>query len=102
MNGGTGLDRFAFTTTLSAVDNVDTIQSFIVADDLGHIDDAVFSGGGLALGTLTASQFVIAAAALDGNDRITTTVRPARCPTMPMAPAPPHRSSSRQSARALP
>ena len=68
--GGGGVDKFKFTTTLSAIDNIDTIQDFAVADDLIQIDHKVFSGGGLALGALAANQFVIAAAAMDGKDRI--------------------------------
>jgi serralysin len=37
--------------------------------DLSSLD-AVFSGGGLAPGTLLASQFAIATAAIDADDRI--------------------------------
>ena len=70
VNGGNGVDRFTFTTTLSAADNVDIIRDFTVADDLIQIDNAVFASGGLTSGGLAASQFVIAAAALDASDRI--------------------------------
>ena len=70
LTGGNGIDRFTFTTTLSAASNVDSIRDFIVADDLIQIDDAVFAGGGLTPGGLAASQFAIAASALDADDRV--------------------------------
>ncbi len=70
LNGGAGNDRFSFTAALDAGNNVDIIRDFAVADDLIQIDEAVFAGGGLAPGALSASQFVIAAAAMDASDRI--------------------------------
>jgi len=69
LEGRGGADWFEFTTPLS-INNVDTIMDFTVGEDRFRIDDAVFSGGGLALGTLAESRFVIAAAALDSNDRV--------------------------------
>lgn len=99
LDGQAGADRFDFTTTLSEMGNVDKIQSFAVADDLIRIDDAVFSGGGLALGTLAASQFVIAAAAMDASDRAwSTTRRAVPFTTTPTARASIRRSSSPRSA----
>jgi len=48
--------------------NVGLIIDFSVADDAIRLDDAVF--GRLSGGTLVADQFVIGAAAQDGDDRI--------------------------------
>ena len=63
-----GQDAFLFDTGLNAATNVDLIVDFNVADDTIRLDDAVF--GGLNGGTLAANQFVIGAAAQDGDDRI--------------------------------
>ena len=68
--GGADNDTFMFKTALSSIDNVDTIQDYVVANDVIQIDDAVFSGGGLALGTLTVAQFTTGAGAADASDRI--------------------------------
>jgi Ca2+-binding RTX toxin-like protein len=77
LNGGGGIDElsglggqdaFLFDAGLNAATNVDLIVDFNVADDTIRLDDAVF--GGLNGGTLAANQFVIGAAAQDGDDRI--------------------------------
>jgi len=70
LNGGDGVDSFTFTTTLGGAGNVDAIRDFTVADDVIQLDDAVFAGGGLTPGALAASQLVIAAAAMESDDRI--------------------------------
>ncbi len=70
LTGGSGSDRFSFTTTLGSGDNVDRIQDFTVGEDLIAVDHAVFSGGGLVPGALASSQFVIAAAAMNADNRI--------------------------------
>jgi Ca2+-binding RTX toxin-like protein len=63
-----GQDSFLFATAPDAATNVDTIADFDVADDLIHLDDAVF--GALQLGGLPGGQFVVGAAAQDANDYI--------------------------------
>ncbi|MBZ9647468.1 M10 family metallopeptidase C-terminal domain-containing protein [Sphingobium sp. 3R8] len=65
--GGTGADIFLFNSTLGG-GNVDTMASYVVADDTIQLDDAIFTG--LALGTLSAAQFQIGSAANDAADRI--------------------------------
>ncbi len=66
--GGLGADTFILNAALSAIDNIDTVSDFSVADDTFNIDNAVFTG--LAAGTLAAAAFYIGAAAHDANDRI--------------------------------
>jgi Ca2+-binding RTX toxin-like protein len=65
--GGGGNDQFLFTTAIGGA-NTDTITDFDVVTDTMRLDDMIFTG--LALGTLTAAQFVIGAAAADASDRI--------------------------------
>jgi Ca2+-binding RTX toxin-like protein len=67
LNGFGGADVFRFTTALGS-GNIDAIQGYGVADDVIHIDNAVFTG--LAAGALSAGAFVIGAAAADADDRI--------------------------------
>lgn len=55
MTGGSGDDVFVFSNGLGS-SNIDRITDFNPADDIIHLDDAVF--GGLALGALSASTFV--------------------------------------------
>jgi Ca2+-binding RTX toxin-like protein len=61
LTGGGGADRFYFDTTLNASTNLDTITDFntSVADAI-YIDNAIFTG--LAVGTLTATDFGTSAA----------------------------------------
>ena len=66
--GGGGTDTIVFNTALSAVDNLDTVNGFVVADDVFNIDNAVFTG--LAAGALGGGAFYVGAAAHDANDRI--------------------------------
>jgi Ca2+-binding RTX toxin-like protein len=66
--GRGGPDVFAFDTPLDPTFNVDVIGDFSVPDDIVQLDDAVFPG--LTPGRLAASQFVIAPAAQDADDRI--------------------------------
>ncbi|HEX8668732.1 MAG TPA: calcium-binding protein [Allosphingosinicella sp.] len=68
LNGGIGIDDFHFDTALG-VTNVDTIQSYSVADDTIKLDRAIFTGI-TANGALAASAFVTGTAAGDGDDRI--------------------------------
>ena len=68
LNGGTGTDSFYFDTAIGA-GNVDTIQSYSVADDTIMLDRTIFSGIG-ADGTLALGAFVTGAAAADAADRI--------------------------------
>ena len=63
-----GADAFLFNNLLDAATNVDTITDFNVADDTIQIDNGIFDG--LALGTLSADEFVIGTAAQDAQDRI--------------------------------
>jgi len=67
LSGLGGADAFRFTSALGA-GNVDTITGYSVADDVIHIDDAVFTG--LAAGALAAGAFNTGAAATDADDRI--------------------------------
>jgi Ca2+-binding RTX toxin-like protein len=69
LTGRGGQDSFLFDTPLDAAFNVDVIADFDVADDTILLDDDIFSSG-LGLGNISAGEFVIGAAALDGNDRI--------------------------------
>jgi serralysin len=63
-----GQDSFLFNSAFSATNNIDRVLDFNVADDTILLDDALF--GGLKLGALGATQFVIGAAAQDASDRI--------------------------------
>jgi Ca2+-binding RTX toxin-like protein len=63
-----GQDRFLFDTALGP-SNVDSVIDFNVADDTILLDDFIFSSS-LGLGNISPGEFVIGAAALDGNDRI--------------------------------
>ena len=66
--GGGGLDTFVFNTALGAT-NVDTINSFVVADDTIQLENAIFAG--LAAGALAATAFKnTAGGAVDADDRI--------------------------------
>lgn len=67
LTGGTGADIFAFMNGLGG-GNLDAITDYVVADDTIRLNDAAF--GGLPLGALNASAFVIGSAAADANDRI--------------------------------
>jgi Ca2+-binding RTX toxin-like protein len=67
LRGYAGADTFAFTTALGP-DNIDTIADYSVADDVIHIDNAVFAG--LAAGALAAGAFRVGSAAADADDRI--------------------------------
>jgi Ca2+-binding RTX toxin-like protein len=68
LTGLGGADSFLFNTALNAAGNVDVITDFNVAADTIILENAIF--GSLAAGGLSAGQFVIAAAAQDGNDYI--------------------------------
>jgi Ca2+-binding RTX toxin-like protein len=63
-----GYDTFVFNTMLDPVNNVDLLSDFNFTEDMIHLENAVF--GSLAPGGLAASQFVVGAAAQDGNDYI--------------------------------
>lgn len=56
LTGGAGSDTFIFNSTLDAVNNVDLITDFSVADDTIQLDDAFFSEVG-PMGTLAFSTF---------------------------------------------
>jgi Ca2+-binding RTX toxin-like protein len=68
LTGLGGQDSFLFTTPLNAATNVDVITDFNVTDDTIVLNQAVF--GGIGLGTVAGSQFVIGTAAADVNHRI--------------------------------
>ncbi len=67
LTGGNGLDSFVFDTTLGA-GNVDTITSFITADDTIVLENAIFAA--LGVGALAAGAFNTGAAATQADDRI--------------------------------
>ena len=68
MTGNAGNDKFVFNTGLNAATNVDTIIGYSVANDVIHLDNAVFTK--LANGALVAGAFKIGSAATDIDDRI--------------------------------
>lgn len=71
--GDLGRDAFVFDTAPDATANLDRIVGFAVADDMIHLENAVFTGLGLATGTLSAAAFrsgAGATAAGDATDRI--------------------------------
>ncbi len=65
--GKGGADTFAFTTALSASQNVDSLKDFEVGVDKIALDDAIFMG--LSPGALPASVFALGSAG-DADDRI--------------------------------
>ncbi len=67
LTGGDGLDSFVFDTALGA-GNVDTITSFITADDTIVLENAIFAT--LGVGALAAGAFNTGAAATQADDRI--------------------------------
>jgi Ca2+-binding RTX toxin-like protein len=68
LTGGDGPDALVFNTALSVANNVDEVTDFNVAEDMFHLDSAVFSA--LPAGALAASAFVVGATAADASDRI--------------------------------
>ena len=68
LTGLGGADSFLFNNLLDAATNVDAITDFNVADDTIQLDNGIFDG--LALGTLSADEFVIGTVAQDAQDRI--------------------------------
>ncbi|WP_069307683.1 calcium-binding protein [Methylobrevis pamukkalensis] len=67
LTGGIGTDTFVFASTLGA-GNIDTITDYKVADDVIHLDDAIFKA--LVPGALANGAFALGAAAGDADDRI--------------------------------
>jgi Ca2+-binding RTX toxin-like protein len=65
LTGGNGLDVFAFGLSN---EGIDTIADFLSGSDRIRVSASGF-GGGLAAGTITASQFVLGSTALDALDR---------------------------------
>jgi Ca2+-binding RTX toxin-like protein len=72
LTGGLGNDYFVFNTTLNALTNVDRIADFNMSADTIRLDNAVMSGLGTTLGTLTAGKFWKSTSGLahDADDRI--------------------------------
>ena len=70
--GGAGHDNFVFNSAISAANNVDTISDFNVAQDTIWLDNAVMSGLGSHLGTLSSPAFWKSTTGLahDSNDHI--------------------------------
>ena len=64
LKGGAGSDHFIFN---SLSEGIDKIRGFSVLDDIIEVSSSF--GGGLSLGVLDASQFVIGSAATDADDR---------------------------------
>ena len=67
--GGAGADNFVFDTAFGAT-NIDTLTDFAVIDDTVHLENAIFTGLGLANGTLSSAAFFIGTAAADASDRV--------------------------------
>jgi Ca2+-binding RTX toxin-like protein len=68
LTGFGGADTFLFSTPLNAASNVDVINDFNIVDDTIVLDQAIF--GGIGLGSVAGSQFVIGTDAQDAGDRI--------------------------------
>ena len=68
LTGAAGPDAFVFNTALNAATNVDLVTDFNVADDVIHLDRAVFSS--LKPGVLEQGAFAVGSAAGDANDHI--------------------------------
>jgi Ca2+-binding RTX toxin-like protein len=66
LTGGTGSDKFSFTTALNG--NVDRITDFNVRYDTITLDDAIFKG--LAIGALATGAFVKGPSSTQADDRI--------------------------------
>lgn len=69
LDGGAGHDTFVFDTALG-VTNVDTIQSFNVADDTINLENTGIFSALTAIGALSAGAFNTGAAATEADDRI--------------------------------
>jgi Ca2+-binding RTX toxin-like protein len=65
LTGGCGQDNFSFS---SPNEKIDSITDFKSVDDTISVDDVGF-GGGLAIGTLFETQFVLGTAAADSDNR---------------------------------
>ena len=66
LTGGSGFDRFTFSTRLSP-ENIDTIRDLRRSDTI-VLDNDVFTG--LTAGVLRSSAFRVGTAAVDSSDRI--------------------------------
>jgi Ca2+-binding RTX toxin-like protein len=69
LSGGNGQDAFRFTEAPNAATNVDSISSFIAADDRLEFSSWAFPALGV-YGPLASSAFVKASAAQDASDRL--------------------------------
>jgi len=71
LDGGLGLDAFRFNAALGPT-NVDTIENFVVADDVIQLDHLIFTALPKVKGkfVVTDAAFVIGDAAQDASDRI--------------------------------
>jgi Ca2+-binding RTX toxin-like protein len=67
LTGGSGQDFFTFNSPTG--ERTDSITDFNPADDTMAIDDVGF-GGGLVVGTLLETQFVLGTVAVDASDRL--------------------------------
>jgi Ca2+-binding RTX toxin-like protein len=67
--GGADSDIFVFNTAPNASTNLDTITGYNVAQDVIHLENAVFTAL-VGTGTMTAAQFFIGSAANDADCRI--------------------------------
>ncbi len=82
LNGGNGQDSFVFDTALGAA-NVDTILTFITADDTIVLENAIFAA--LGVGALAAGAFNTGAAATQPTTASSSTASARRCSTMQTA-----------------
>ncbi|HTV67044.1 MAG TPA: CAP domain-containing protein [Rhizobiaceae bacterium] len=69
LRGGLDQDTFIFNTTPNTSTNRDTISDFTPADDVIHLENAIFAKLGAA-GALNPAFFRVGARALDANDYI--------------------------------
>ena len=70
LTGGLGADTFVFNTALNALTNKDTIVDFVSGMDHIELDNAIFTGLGLATGTLSAVAFALSTDIAAADDRI--------------------------------
>jgi Ca2+-binding RTX toxin-like protein len=72
LTGGAGRDTFVFSSALHALNNVDVVKDFNVADDTIALDNAMMPGLGAAIGMLSAGHFWQSSTGLahDSDDRI--------------------------------
>ena len=72
LTGGTGIDSFVFSTLANTTTNKDTITDFNAPQDSIKLENGIFTGLGLAVGTLASAKFWASTTGVahDADDRI--------------------------------